>query len=40
MIREFSESGPNPNEGTVLQKIAVTGAFTLEHKCMGAESFT
>lgn len=37
---EFSESGPNPKDGTVEQKTAVTGAFIAEAKCMGAESLT
>ena len=37
---EFSESGPNPNWGTVELKIAVTGAFVDEAKCSGAESLT
>ena len=35
-----SERGPNPNEGTVEQNTAVTGAFIALAICKGAESFT
>ena len=39
-IALLSDSGPNPNSGIVEQNMAVTGALTLEHKCMGDESHT
>ena len=34
------DRGPNPNSGIVEQNMAVTGASTLEHKCIGDESHT
>ena len=39
-IKLFSDKGPKPNEGSVEQYTAVTGALTAEAKCIGAESFT
>ena len=39
-ILQLLDSGPNPNSGIVEQNMAVTGASTLEHKCMGDESHT
>jgi hypothetical protein len=38
--RPFSRSGPKPKAGTVLQKMAVTGAFMALAMCKGALSFT
>ena len=38
--RPFSRSGPKPKAGTVLQKMAVTGAFIALAICKGALSFT
>ena len=38
--RPLALSGPKPKEGTVLQKIAVTGAFMALAMCKGALSFT
>ena len=38
--KRISLKGPKPNEGSVEQYTAVTGALTDEAKCMGAESFT
>jgi hypothetical protein len=39
-MNDLSESGPNPNDGTVEQKTAETGALMDEAMCKGAESLT
>lgn len=40
ITNDLSDKGVKPKAGTVEQKTAVTGAFTADAKCRGAESFT